>query len=77
MRERLVKKLMRARRDVATANRTSDPALLRRARRRVNEAKVALGERGMVWWEDAAPDYNRRLVQNTPYARWYETRLAK
>ena len=74
-RERLVKKLMRARRDVAAADRTSDAALLRRARRRVDEAKVALGERGPVWWVDGAPDYNRRLARNTPYARWYEALL--
>ena len=73
VRERLVKKLMRARRDIAAANRTSDAALLRRARRRVNDAKVALGERGPVWWDDGAPDYNRRLVHNTPYALWAET----
>ena len=76
VRERLVKKLMRARRDVTAANRTADAALLPRARRRVNDAKVALGERGPVWWDDGAPDYNRRLVQNTPYAHWYETQPA-
>ena len=70
-RERLVRKLMRARRDVAAANRTDDPDLMRRARRRVNEAKVGLGERGPVWWTDGSPDYNRRLVANTPYAAWF------
>ena len=73
VRGRLVKKLMRARRDVASANRSSDAGQLRRARRRVDEAKVALGERGPVWWDDGEPDYNRRLVRNTPYAHWYET----
>ena len=67
-RDRLVRKLMRARRDVATANRTNDPDLLRRARRRVDEAKRGLGERGPVWWTDGAPDYNRHLAKNTPYA---------
>jgi hypothetical protein len=40
------------------------------ARERVNELKVALGERGAVWWGDGAPDYNRRLARNTPYAPW-------
>lgn len=70
-RGRLVHKLMRARRDVGTARRTSDADLMRRARRRVNEAKVALGERGPVWWSDGAPDHNRRMAQNTPYAEWY------
>jgi hypothetical protein len=36
----------------------------------VHAAKVALGERGPVWWADGAPDLNRRLVRNTPYADW-------
>ena len=31
----------------------------------------ALGERGPVWWSDGAPDFNRRMVKNTPYAGWY------
>ena len=31
----------------------------------------ALGERGPVWWDDGAPDYNRRLVRNTPYLEWF------
>lgn len=38
----------------------------------IDKAKRALGERGAVWWDDEAPDYNRRLVKNTPYAEWYE-----
>jgi len=37
----------------------------------VDAAKHALGERGPVWWTDGAPDFNRRLVANTPYAAWY------
>ncbi|WP_294044872.1 hypothetical protein [Sphingomonas sp.] len=37
----------------------------------VNDAKVALGERGAVWWDDGAPDYNRHLARTTPYAGWY------
>lgn len=41
------------------------------ARRRVEAAKVALGERGAAWWTDGAPDYNRHLVKNTPYADWF------
>jgi hypothetical protein len=43
------------------------------ARRRVNEAKAGLGERGPVWWADGAPDYNRRMAVNTPYRAWYES----
>ena len=72
-RERLVRRLMRARRDVARARRENDDALMRRARRRVNETKISLGERGPVWWGDGAPDYNRRLAKNTPYLRWWQS----
>ena len=36
----------------------------------VDAAKRSLGERGAVWWSDSAPDYNRRLAKNTPYADW-------
>ncbi|WP_313198229.1 hypothetical protein [Rhizobium sp.] len=43
------------------------------ARRRVDDAKTKLGERGPVWWDDGAPDYNRHMVTNTPYADWFET----
>lgn len=48
-----------------------DPLTARAARNRVNEAKIALGERGAVWWDDGAPDFNRNLVKNTPYAGWF------
>jgi len=72
-RERLVARLMRARADVRRALREGDDRLLERARRRVHSAKVALGERGPVWWSDGAPDENRRLARNTPYAAWYKT----
>jgi len=41
------------------------------ARRRVDDAKRGLGERGPPWWQDGAPDFNRRMVANTPYAEWY------
>ena len=67
MRESLVKELMAARRDVGTAKRAGDAAAEKSARARVHEAKLALGERGPVWWDDGAPDYNRHLVKNTPY----------
>ena len=68
LRESLVRDLMKARRDVAAAKRENDVELEKDARARVHEAKVALGERGPVWWDDGAPDYNRHLVKNTPYA---------
>ncbi|GIL38293.1 hypothetical protein [Roseiterribacter gracilis] len=70
-RERLTRELMEARRDVARAKKRSDPALRLEARVRVDDAKTALGERGPVWWNDGTPDYNRRLVHNTPYADWF------
>ena len=68
-REQLVRELMAARRAVRAAQ--GDPAALRAARARVDEAKRALGERGPVWWTDGAPDYNRRLAKNSPYADWF------
>lgn len=70
-RERLVKELMSARRSVRDAK--SDLSEIAKARKRVNEAKVALGERGPVWCDDGAPDFNRHLVKKTPYAAWFES----
>lgn len=67
-----VKALMNARRAVKTAKAAEDCAALKQAREQVNAAKVALGERGPVWWDDGAPDFNRYLVKNSPYALWYE-----
>lgn len=61
---------MYARRQVKQAKQLQDPEALKQARSQVHEAKVALGERGPVWWNDGAPDYNRCLVKNTPYANW-------
>ncbi|ANY18559.1 hypothetical protein A6F68_00023 [Tsuneonella dongtanensis] len=68
-RERLVHELMDARRAVRAAR--ADPDALRLARSRVHAAKAALGERGPVWWSDGAPDFNRHLARNTPYADWW------
>ena len=65
-REQLVRDLMAARRAVRDAK--GDPAATGEARARVDKAKRALGERGPVWWTDGAPDLNRKLVRNTPYA---------
>lgn len=70
-RQRLTTALMDARRAVGRSIRSADPAGVREARKRVDLAKRALGERGPVWWTDDAPDYNRRLVVNTPYGEWY------
>lgn len=67
----LVADLMQARRSVGQAKRRGDDAALRAARAAVDEAKVSLGERGPVWWTDGAPDFNRHLARNTPYAIWF------
>jgi len=66
-RQELVKQLMDARRGLRGQPSTEQRAALRR---QVDEAKRGLGERGPVWWSDGAPDYNRRLAKNTPYADW-------
>jgi hypothetical protein len=68
-RAELVRQLGAARQAVRSCKR--DPRLLRQARHQVDEIKRALGERGEVWWDDSAPDYNRRMVQNSPYAAWF------
>ena len=66
----LVSELMTARRAVGAALRAANKAHLAEARAQVDRAKVALGERGPVWWQDGSPDLNRHLVVNTPYAGW-------
>ncbi len=66
---------MDARRAVGRARR-SDASALPAARAAVDAAKVALGERGAVWWSDGAPDLTRRLARNTPYADWYAAHIA-
>jgi hypothetical protein len=70
-RQRLTQQLMRARSRVGAALRAGDKAAERAARGQVDEAKVALGERGPVWWTDGAPDSNRHMAKNTPYAAWF------
>lgn len=70
-RQALVDRLMRARRQVGVAKKAGDAEAERRAREDVDAAKHALGERGPVWWTDGAPDYNRRMAANTPYADWF------
>lgn len=62
---------MAARREKGIAMRAGDAHAREQARLRVEEAKVALGERGEPWWTDGAPDWNRHMVKNTPYAAWF------
>lgn len=42
------------------------------ARQAVNQAKIQLGERGPVWWNDGSPDENRKLAKNSSYAAWWQ-----
>jgi hypothetical protein len=70
-RERLVHRLMEARRAVALAKKAADDQALAGARRQVDEAKRELGERGSPWWTDGAPDLNRHMARNTLYAEWF------
>ncbi|MEQ8850022.1 hypothetical protein [Botrimarina sp.] len=72
--QRLVSELMSARRAVRDSE--QDIESQRAARRRVHNAKLALGERGPVWWTDGQRDYTRCLVENTPYGPWYAAATA-
>ena len=62
---------MTARREVGVAMRACDSSRLAAARAEVDRAKIALGERGSVWWCDGAPDLNRRMAGKTLYADWF------
>ncbi|WP_369880596.1 hypothetical protein [Erythrobacter sp. KY5] len=62
---------MDARRAVGAAKRAGDSDAEKAARAKVHEAKLALGERGPVWWSDGAPDENRKMVRNSSYADWW------
>jgi hypothetical protein len=71
-RETLVRELMNARRAVKAALRSGVAAELALARKAVDQAKIALGERGPVWWSDGTPDLTRQKVKDSPYAEWYQ-----
>nr|WP_216352941.1 hypothetical protein [Sphingomonas sp. LM7] len=73
----LVTDLMAARRAVGAALRAGDASDETAARAQVDAAKQALGERGPAWWDDGAPDLNRKMVRNTPYADWYAGQTRK
>ena len=64
----LVQELMTGRRAVRDGKNSVERIA---ARLKVDAAKRKLGERGPVWWADGAPDYNRCLAKNTPYADWF------
>jgi hypothetical protein len=69
VRDALVRELMAARRRLRGERPAEERSV---ARRQVDQAKRALGERGPPWWTDGAPDFNRKLVRNSPYAGWFD-----
>ena len=70
-RKDLVSQLMTARRAVRNAKRSADQEAEAAAHRKVDDVKRSLGERGPVWWVGGAPDLNRHMAKNSPYAEWY------
>ena len=69
-RARLTAALMAGWRAKQAATRAGDGPARLAAMAAIDAAKVALGERGPPWW-DGAPDYNRRMARDTPYAAWF------
>jgi hypothetical protein len=59
----LVAELMDARRAVGAAVRAGDERAEAAARARVQQAKVALGERGEPWWDEPSADGERRRLE--------------
>jgi hypothetical protein len=74
-RRSLVERLMTARRAVGVAKMGGDKLAERKARADIDQSKRALGERGPVWWDDGAPDYNRHMARTTPYADWFAAQI--
>ena len=68
-RERLFKAFMSPRRAVRETK--SQLSAMAKARRQVKDAKVSIGKRGPVWWDDGARDFNRHLVKDT-HPKWFE-----
>ncbi len=60
-------------RAVKEAKASGDSVEIKVARAGVQTEKVALGERGPVWWWDGAPDLVRHAVEDTLYAEWNES----
>ena len=67
-RRRHVKALMQARMAV---RRAEDDGTMAQARKAVEAAKRALGERGPVWWDDGAEPLDRMKPEDTVYADWW------
>ncbi|MCW2955404.1 MAG: hypothetical protein JWO69_273 [Thermoleophilia bacterium] len=63
LRVELVRELMAARRAVAAGKRHEDEGAITAARARVQDAKVALGERGPEWWEERSEADHRVRIE--------------
>ena len=61
----LVDELMSARRSVGAAQRADNAQDIQNARVRVQQAKVALGERGAPWWDDPCENDLRQRFEAT------------
>ena len=68
---RHTRELLNGRRALKAAKTSADVAAIAAARKIIAGAQVGLGERGQVWWRDGAPDLNRTLARNSPYANWF------
>ncbi len=68
-RHALISELMSARRAVRSASEAGDFEGEQEARHRVHEAKVALGERGLPWWEPGGVLSDRQDVIERVLAR--------
>lgn len=76
-RQKLVNELMDARREIKTAKASGNEIKLKAARAKVQTAKIELGERGPVWWNDGSGDLNQCHVKNTCYSDWHKSLAAK
>ncbi len=70
---RYIRELLNGRRALKSAKAAGDEDAIAAARQLIAAAQVGLGERGKVWWKDGAPDYNRTLAKNSPYADWFSS----
>lgn len=61
LRKQLVRQLMAARRAIKAHR--GDPEAVARARSCVNDAKVALGERGEAWFEESTEQGQRKRIE--------------
>ena len=68
---RHMRELLNGRRALKAAKLAGDDDAIAAARKIISGAQVGLGERGKVWWKDGAPDLNRTLAKNSPYADWF------